>query len=189
MNEIIKNIHERRSVRFFYQKPVPRDILQQVLDAGNAAPSGMNSQGWRFAVVESADNRRKLSAITLPKYKSWLAEADQSVKDRRAKVDAIVKDPVYYDAPVVIFVIGVGTVTQDNDCPMVCENMMLAARALGLGSCWVYFGLKALEEEPAREMLGLNNTEKAYGPLLMGYPKEGFFPPPPPKKPAAIKWL
>lgn len=189
MNDVIKNIFERRSVRFYDTKPVPRNILQQVLDAGNMAPSGMNCQGWRFAVVESLENRRKISAITLPKYKAWLAEAPQEIKDMRAKVDAVIKGPVYYDAPVVLFVIGTGTMTQDHDCPMACENIMLTARSLGLGSCWVYFGLKALEDESIQELLDIKDKEKAYGPILLGYPKDGYFPPAPAKKPADIKWL
>jgi nitroreductase len=188
-NPVIQNIHERRSVRLFDPKTLPQDILETLINSGNRAPSGMNTQGWRFVVVQSAEARAKLSAAALPRYKTWLAAASPEVQTRRAKVDVIVDDPVYYNAPVVLFVIGTGTMTQDYDCPMACENIMLAARSLDIGSCWVYFGLKALEEPSIKEMLGIKPTEKAFGPILLGYPKANYFPDAPPKKPADITRL
>jgi nitroreductase len=187
-NPVIENMNERRSVRFFDNKPLSKEALQTIISAGILAPSGMNSQGWRFIVVQSNAAKLALSAAALPKYKAWLADASPAVKERRAKVDAIVSDPVYYNAPAIVFVIGTGSMTQDYDCPMACANMMLAARSLGIGSCWVYFGLKALEERSIRDMLGIETTEKAFGPILFGYPKNGEFPAAPPKKPADITW-
>ena len=187
-NPVIQNILERRSVRLFDPKPIPQDILETIINSGNRAPSGMNTQGWRFIVVQSASARAKLSAAALPRYKTWLANAAPEVKERRAKVDEIVSDPVYYNAPVVLFVIGTGTMTQDYDCPMACENIMLAARSFNIGSCWVYFGLKALEEPSITQLLEIKDNEKAFGPILLGYPKANYFPNVPPKKPADISW-
>jgi nitroreductase len=82
-------------------------------------------------------------------------------------------------------VIGTGG-TMDMDCPMVCENMMLAAHSLGLGSCWVQFGQMALENPEIRQALELKEGEKVYGPIVFGYPRDGF-PPPPPKKEPLVK--
>ncbi len=189
MNPVIDSINTRRSVRFFDTKPIERNTLKTIVDAGNAAPSGMNTQGWRFVVVETPEARLKLAATALPKYKAWLEDAPQAVKERRAKVDSIVKEPVFYNAPAIIFVVGTGTMTQDYDCPMACENIMLAARSLNIGSCWAYFGLKVLEDPSVRSLLGIKEKEKVFGPLLLGYPKENFFPEPPPKKPAEINWV
>lgn len=136
----IKNIFERRSVRKFQDKPVPEELLQQILDAGNAAPSGCNAQAWRFVVIEDAALRKKLAQSALPGYRNWMEKvASPELREMRREFDKTVSDPVYYSAPVVVFVIGWG-MTADFDTPMVCQNMMLAAHALGLGSCWVYLG-------------------------------------------------
>ena len=59
MNQIIKTIKARRSVRSYETKSVPRELLQTVIEAGNEAPSAMNSQPWRFVVVEDKEVKRK----------------------------------------------------------------------------------------------------------------------------------
>jgi nitroreductase len=187
MNPVLTNIYDRRSVRFFDPKPVPRGILQQIIDAGNAAPSGMNTQGWRFVAVEEEQSRRKFAGLTLLRYQRWLESASESVKAKRAEVDRLMTDPVYYGAPVILFLIGNG-LTKEFDCPLVMENMMLAARSLGIGSCWVHFGQMVLEDPAGVEALDLKLGEKAFGPVVFGYPKDGQFPPAPPKRPAVVKW-
>jgi len=60
MNQVLDVIKKRRSWRSFEAKPVPRDLVQKVIDAGNEAPSGMNRQPWRFVAVESKAMRRRL---------------------------------------------------------------------------------------------------------------------------------
>ena len=67
---------------------------------------------------------------------------------------AELKDPVYYSAPVIVFVIGHGRYA-DHSCPLACENMMLAAHSLGLGSCWVGFGAMVTEDAEVRSILAL----------------------------------
>jgi len=187
MNPVIENIFERRSVRFFVSKVIPQDDLKEIIDAGNAAPSGMNTQGWRFVVVTDEENRKRLKDITVPKYRSWLKKTPPDLQVMRAGIDKLVDDPVYYSAPAVIFVIGSGMV-KDMDCPMVCQNMMLAARSLGIGSCWVHMGQLALGEAEVNALLELKDGEKVFGPIVFGYPSGNEFPLSPPKKPASVKW-
>lgn len=119
MNAVIETIMGRRSVRWFEDKPIPREILDTIIAAGNAAPSGANVQAWRFVVVESGEYRKKLADLVLPRYKKWLTNAPQSLKDVRKEIDVVSVDPVYYSAPVVIFVIGSGMM-KDTDSSMVC---------------------------------------------------------------------
>ena len=187
MNPVIDNIKNRRSVRLFEHKPIPKNILEKIINAGNAAPSGMNTQNWRFAVVQNPSVRRKFAEVTLPKYREWLKNAPETVKNLRAEIDKKVEDPVYYSAAAVIFVIGRGMV-KDLDCPMVCQNMMLAAHSLGVGSCWVYMGQLALTDPEVCSIIDVKEGESVYGPIIFGYPKNGQFPPAPPKKPADITW-
>ncbi len=187
MNPVIDNIRSRRSVRSYADKPLPREVLAQVLEAGNLAPSGMNTQGWRFVVVESAGARKRLADLALPRYQKWLAQASESFRERRKAVDAQSADPVYYSAPAAIFVIGSG-MTAPLDCPMVCQNMMLAARSLGIGSCWVYMGQLIMDDPEIQKLFCMKEEEKVYGPIVLGYPN-GDFPPAPAKKQAVVKWL
>lgn len=187
MNQAIDIIAKRRSVRKYEPNPVPKDVLQKIIEAGNSAPSGCNAQEWRFVVVEDGKFRKKLTELALPQYKKWMEKAPEELRTMREEIDAVSDDPVYYSAPAIVFVIGRG-MTGALDCPMVCENMMLAARSLGIGSCWVFFGQLVLGDKEIREALGLKVDEKIYGPILLGYPK-GEFPEPPPKKAPIIKWI
>ncbi|MBI5875485.1 MAG: nitroreductase family protein [Deltaproteobacteria bacterium] len=68
MNAVIEAIKKRRSVRAYDARPIPRDMLNTVIEAGNEAPSAMNSQPWRFVVVEDSEAKRKLlgAASLLP---------------------------------------------------------------------------------------------------------------------------
>jgi len=187
MNEIIKNINARRSVRFYDEREIPTDTLKTIIAAGHAAPSGMNAQQWRFVVVTDASARANLAALAKTRYKTWLANAPEDFKAIRAEVDALVSDPVYYNAPAIVFVIGKG-MTAPLDCPMVCQNMMLAARSFDIGSCWVYFGQLVLDDEAVRRELEIQEDESVFGPILLGYPKDGF-PEAPEKKALSVKWI
>lgn len=188
MNQVIEAIMKRRSVRLYEPKPIPRDVLHVLINAGNMAPTGGNAQSWRFVVVEDRGFKEKLLSLGIPRYRKWMEKAPQALVDMRREIDAAVSDPIYYDAPAVVFVIGSG-MTSDLDTPMVCENIMLAARSLDIGSCWVYFGQLALEDQEVRDALEMREGEKVYGPILLGYPKGGEFPAPPKKKDAVIKWI
>ena len=92
-------------------------------------------------------------------------------------------DGVYWSAPVVIFVIG----QAPQDCAMVCQNMMLAARSFGLGSCIVGFGALVTDDAGIVERLELKENERIFGPVVLGYPE--IDPAPPKKKPPVIKWI
>jgi nitroreductase len=189
MNAVIKTIMQRRSVRAYEAKAVPRDLLNAIIEAGNEAPSAMNSQPWRFVVVEEKDAKEKLLAAALPRAKKvteTLKDIDPERYEAIRKRYAELPDPVYYSAPAVVFVIGSGTHAA-HSCPMACENMMLAATALGLGSCWVGFGAMAVEDPTVRGLLDLKKDESVFGPILFGYPKA--HPPRPPKKNPMVKWL
>jgi nitroreductase len=189
MNEVIETIKKRRSVRAYDTKAIPRDILNTIIEAGNEAPSAMNSQPWRFVVVEDKDAKRKLLAAALPQAKKiteMVKDADPERYEAIKKRYAELPDPVYYSAPTIVFVIGNGMYAE-HSCPLACENMMLAAHSLGLGSCWVGFGAMVTEDPEVRSLLELKEGDSIFGPILFGYPKA--HPPRPPKKDPKIKWI
>ena len=189
MNQILKAIAERRAVRSYETRRVPKDIIQKIIEAGNQAPSAMNSQPWRFVIVEDKEFHKKLTEAAVPKSKQRLEllkkvnpERYQAIMKRYGELE----DPIYYSAPVIIFVIGTGQFA-DLSCPLACENMMLAAFSLGLGSCWVHFGSLVTDNDEIKKELELTVDEKIYGPIIIGYTEK--FPETPPKKEPRIKYI
>jgi nitroreductase len=189
MNAVIEAIRKRRSVRSYEDRPLPRDVLDLIINSANQAPSAMNSQPWRFVVVEDRDLKKKLLGAALPNAKKILENVRETDPERYKQIMKRYEemdDPIYYSAPVVLFVIGFGRYA-DHSCPLACENIMLAAYSLGIGSCWVGFGSMVTADADVVKALDLKDDEKIYGPIILGYPK--IFPDPPPKKDPVVRWL
>jgi nitroreductase len=190
MNQMIEVIKSRRSVRSYETTPIPRDVVLTLIEAANHAPSGMNTQPWRFVVVEDAGFKKRLLEAAIPNAKKYLEAYVKPVNPVRyeliLKRYVELEDPIYYGAPVMVFVIGSGAHAAES-CPLACENMMLAAQSLGIGSCWVKFGSMVTDNPEIVRRLGLKEDEKIYGPILLGYPKET--PKPPAKKDPTIDWI
>ena len=139
MNPVIEAIKKRRSVRSYDPKPIPKDIMNAIIEAGNQAPSAMNSQPWRFVVVEDKALKKKLLNAALPNAKKILEHVKDSDPERYKTIMKRyeeMEDPIYYSAPAILFVVGSGRYA-DHSCPLACENIMLSAYSLGIGSCWV----------------------------------------------------
>ena len=187
MNPVIEAIHNRMSIRSYKPKPVPKDIINTIIQAGNQAPSRgreeekdgkkiFSFQPWRFVVVQDQKFRQKLVQITLPFWKTMT----ESIKETHPEIYENVmkqyeampepKDMVYYSAPVIIFVVGLKGF--DVSCALACENIMIAATSLGLGSCYVGFGAMVTGNADVVEALELKDNERIFGPILLGYPKE-----------------
>jgi len=189
MNDILNSIKARRSVRNYRQQEISEEIINRIIEAGNYAPSGMNSQQWRFVVVRSSKIRNKMLETAIPNAKKILEGIKTTNPERYNLIMnryEQLEDPIYYSAPVIIFVVGKGPYS-DSSCPLACQNIMLAAYSLGLGSCWVAFGSLVTDNDEIAKSLDLKNDEKIFGPILLGYPE--ITPEPPVKKPPEIKWL
>ena len=184
MNQVIEMMKRRRSVRSYEATSIAREELNEIISVGNLAPTAFNRQSWRFVVIENADLKRKLSETAIPKYMKWFKRAKGEGKAMRKKIDAQATDPVYYSAPVIVFVIGKG---HRESCAMVCQNMMLAACSYEIGSCWASFGRLGMSDTEIKKVLDIKIGERAYGPILFGFPKGGF-PEMPPKKDPIVTW-
>jgi nitroreductase len=202
-NPVIDSIYNRYSCRDFEQKPIPRDILKEIIEAGNQAPfvADMGFQPWRFVVVENSDFKQKLVQTTFPIWKKSM----DNIKDMMPEIyNAAMKvydempepkDLVYYAAPSIVFVIGQKKYA--TDCALACENMMIAATSFGLGSCYVGFGAMIMSNKDVVSTLELAENERIFGPILLGYPKKGedafvangLSHLKPNKKEAQIKWI
>jgi nitroreductase len=184
-NPVLRAIWERRSIRHFKPDKVPTKLVKKIIKAGTMAPSSSNLQPWRFVVIEDEKRREYLKQIALKRWNRVM----EVLKDREPeRFDFYQKqkdreDPVYYSAPVIIFVIGPSGV----NCALACENMMLAAHSLGIGSCYVGWGGLVADDPETVKLLELKEKEKVYGPILIGYPDKQ--PEPTPRDEPTIKWV
>ena len=150
-----------------------RELLEKVIEAGRAAPSGANSQSTHLIVITSKDVLAGLAQLVQAEFAAMEETPGMYVSlrnaIRRSKKGGYV---FHYNAPVLIVTanrIGYGNAIADSAC--VLENMMIAANALGLGSCWIN-QLHWLSEHPAvrtqMERLGLGKEETITGGLILG---------------------
>lgn len=177
MNFVLEAIKNRRSTRAYEQKTIPREIINQIIEAGNQAPftSITRSQPWRFVVVENQKFKQELLQTAMPFWKQMIEPMKQTepeiYKMATSLYDAMdePKDVIYYNAPAIVFVIG----PADNPFSSVfaCQNMMIAAQSLGLGSCYVGFGGMVKGNPEVVQALELEDDEAIFGPILLGYPK------------------
>lgn len=182
MNEVIKTIYERRAVRKYTDKAVSKDIIEKLLDAGRMAPSAMNRQLWKFYVVTSKEDIKLFSgeivkagmkSITDMSLKSVANAVVSGITHLAHGIDFIkAKDPVFHGAPVVIFI----TAPKENewaalDIGMCSQNIMLAAKSLGLDSCPIGFG-KFVEKTKDYSKLNIPQTEQVQIAIIIGYGNE-----------------
>ena len=190
MNAVIETIKKRKSVRFYEQKPVPKDIINTIVKAGNLAPSTgdekmvekdgkktkiTNYQPWRFVVVEDPEFKQQLFQTIDPIRANFYESMKDTMPEMYAQGMKLMevmdepKDLVFYSAPVILYVIG--PAKNNIGCAMACENIMLAAVSLGLGSCYDGIGAMVTQNPDIVRTLGLKDGERIYGPILLGYPK------------------
>lgn len=167
MNPVITAIKSRRSIRKFKPEMIEQDKIDQIVEAGLYAASGRNNQGSKIIVIKNKDFRDKMSA-TIAKIKEKPADFDP-----------------FYGAPVVLLVLGdKDYFTGIYDGSLVIGNMMLAAHALGLGSCWVHYAKQEFEMPEYRELLHSLNIPDNYegiGHCVIGY-TDGPLPDAAPRK-------
>ena len=162
--ELYEGLLTRRSVRSFKPDAVPQEQLERIAEAGLYAASGMGRQAAKIVVI-----------------------TDRKLRDRLMHMNAAVMgqegaDP-FYGAPAVLLVLADKKVpTAVYDGSLVMGNLMLAAHALGLGSCWIHRAKEEFESEEGKAILrelGIEGDWEGIGHCVIGYPAE------PPKAPAA----
>lgn len=188
MPDIFETILHRRSIRRFEPKQIEEAALQQIIQAGLYAPSAGGRQGVIFAVCQDKEVNERLGKIKRANSNPRMATATSFVSREQP---SIADDPhltnAFYDAPTVITMFAPKNfLFSVDDCAVAAENMMLAADALGIGSCYIGQGWTAFDDPYGQEILRLWNvpTDRyAVMQLLLGYPREGDkHPTPKPRK-------
>jgi nitroreductase len=153
--DVLEAIRTRRSVRSYLSTEVEQEKLDEVLEAARLAPSGANRQAWKFIVVTDPDMRKKLAGIT--RGQDFLASAP-------IVVAAVATDPTVTT--------GSGEPAHRIDIAIAVDHMTLAARALGLGTCWI----GAFDQRGAERVLGVRDGAEVVVLLALGYAaKDGVF--------------
>ena len=173
--EALEAIFTRRSTRNYKPDPVEEGKLEKILNAARQAPSGGNNQTNHLLVIRSRAVIQKLIGMTEAAF-AKMEVAEDTYASLKHAINASKKGGYVfcYNAPVLIAVAN----RQDYgnnmaDCACAIENMMVAANALDLGSCWIN-QLRWLNEEPALveylRSLGMKAYERIYGAVIIGYP-------------------
>ena len=173
-NPVLEAMRNRRSIRKYRPELPPREALQQIIDAGLYAASG---HGLQTAII--------------------VAVTDRALRDRLAEMNRVIGgwdegfDP-FYGAPAVLIVLA-----DKSSCNCVYDgalamgNMMLAAHALGLGSCWINRAKQEFDSEEGKKILralGVEGDWEGIGHCIVGWP-EGEAPEAKPRKEHRVYWV
>ena len=154
MNEVIQAMVDRRSIKKYESRQVPEELLQQILQAGIHAATGMGKQSPVIVVLQ-----------------------DEKTIDKLEKMNAAIMGAEgshpFYGAPTVLVVLANADIpTAVYDGSLVMGNLLLAASALGLGGCWIHRAKEEFESEAGKAMLrewGLEGNYVGIGHCIVGY--------------------
>ena len=168
-------IYQRRSTRAYTAAPVPDELIEEILDAGRHAPSGMNAQNTRFFVITNAEKLAELKDVLTGIYanlaeEEWMPEFLLRLM-KAAKAGKKIDNT--YGAPALIVTANrKGAPNSIADCSCALSNMMLTASAAGLGNCWINQIFTFRDNPRILEFfkgLGLADDEELCGALALGY--------------------
>ena len=178
MPDIFETILHRRAIRRFSEKQIEEAALQQILQSGLYAPSAGGRQGVILVVCQDLEINEKLGKIKRNNAHPHMATASRYVSREQPSIadDAGITN-AFYNAPTVITLFAPKDfLFSKEDCALAAENMMLAADALGIGSCYIGQGWEAFADPYGQETLRKWNIRTDYYAvmqLLLGYPREG----------------
>jgi len=212
INNLMKFIRSRRSIRRFQNKKVPKEKIELILEAMRYAPSASNLQDWNYTVITDPDKIKyfqkqimksfyffrsilkfknifrffvfgyKKKFLTDPKTKKFV---DDLIRSYEMGIDRI-----FYNAPCIIVLdLPKYDGMEGNNAGIAITHGMLAAQSLGLGTCWIGFAQEAIKRDAKlRQWIGIKNNRVCQGVLIIGYPAIRFLRAPPREK-LKIKWL
>lgn len=149
--DALEAIAARRSIRSFKPDPVSEEALRKIVDAGRLAPTANNVQPWEFVIITDAERRRQIAELT---------ENGKFISKTPVCI-AVLSQPIKYYI--------------EDGCAAI-ENMLIAAVALGLGTCWVAGDKKTYAAELA-SLCGAPPDLKLVAMIALGHPRGNPSPP------------
>jgi len=176
----------RRAVREYTEEVIDEGLIRRLIDAAVHAPSAVNQQPWTFMVVRDQSVLERISHDA----KSYML-ASMPGGQHSGHFRSLLSDPkfhIFYRAPVLILISAVAQGPWVvEDCALAAENLMLAAYAAGLGTCWIGFAQSFLNTPDGKEVLGLPAAWVSVAPIIVGHPKAP--PPDVPRKEPEVHWV
>lgn len=198
--ELVRLMRSRRSCRAYLPDPVPRELLADLAKVGATAPSGTNSQRWTFtilpdrAAVERAGRavgdffrrlnglagnplvRGALALVGKRELKDYYARHHASVADALRRNEETGEDLLFHGAPAALAVGSApGASCPGEDALLATQNILLAAHALGLGTCLIGFAVEAGRRDPrVLRALGLPPGESLHAVIALGRPARSW---------------
>ena len=190
----------RRSCRNYQERPIERQLLEDLVKIGTTAPSGTNAQMWTFTIFPTRENVvtfadkiagffRKLNTVaekkwlrllfkTLgkPELDHYYREYYETVKERLQQHETTGRDSLFHGASAAIIVSS----KKEASCPaedalLATQNILLAAHSMGLGTCLIGFAVSAMnKDKKIAEFLNIPDDEKPYSVIALGYPAEQY---------------
>ena len=157
MNEVIEALEQRRSCRKFSDKSVEDEKVKQIVEAGLYAASGMGRQATHLVVVTNPDDVAQLSRMN-------------------ATIMGAEGDPFYGAKTVIVVLTDPAVPTCVEDGALVMGNLMNAAHALGVGSCWIHRAHEEFDSDEGKALLakwGVKGEWRGVGHCILGYADEG----------------
>lgn len=196
---LVSLMSSRRSCRDFTEKPVDREILEDLARIGITAPSGTNSQGWTFTLLPTRgavtslmnemqrfyDRLNKLARISFLRFLSRLSDGMLDTYHERY-LDSVEKvlqnwkesgsDGLFYGAPAIILISSQpGASTPVEDSMLATQNILLAAHAMGLGTCLNGFAVAAMKRDKSIQgRMGIPKNEDVLAAIALGYTDQTF---------------
>lgn len=172
-NQTLEVLKTRRAIRSYEERIPEKELLDKVLEAGTYAPTGMGAQSPIIVAV-----------------------TDRQTRDRLAELNAAVmgggSDP-FYGAPAVLVVLADRSVpTYLYDGSLVMGNLMNAAHAVGLGSCWIHRAKEVFDSEEGKALLkewGIEGDYEGIGHCVLGYAAEGAVRDAAPRKEGYVRFV
>lgn len=187
--EFFEVVKKRRAVRIYKSDPVSREDILTILEAAHTAPSGRNLQSWDFLVV-SGDKKNAMGESYGKITEVYTRDWDPAVRETHVKYAR-----TYGDAPIILVVLAatdpipaVNKMHLETGCAAM-ENIMLAATALGLGTCWMTGPLQ--DEAHLRKLLEIPEDMQIVAVTPLGHPVSWPEPPvfPVPDFKQKIRWI
>lgn len=200
---LLRLMRSRRSCRNYQERPVPRELLEDLVRFGITAPSGTNCQLWTFTILPDRNAVLALAEAVARFFRALNRKAENPALRLMAKVfggDALGayyrewhervseglrlweeegRDLLFHGAPALLLVGSMPGATRPvEDTHLACQNILLAAHAMGLGTCMVGIVVEALKHDPSiPELLGVSAGEKILAAVTLGYPDETYLAP------------
>ena len=195
--ELIQLIKQRRSIRRFQDKPIEREVIEEIIQAGRYAPSDLNRQPWRFIIITNREYIQKLSKMVREEIKKLLRRKigipkELKEKDNRLLLAAAAyskDDHIFFDAPALILVLTDDKIFSTESTACCAQNMMLAAYSMGIGSCWIGLANVLNLNKKILQDIGIPKGYHISAAIILGYPAEEKTRLPIRKIGDVIKWI